>query len=697
MPANPPPNGSPFSASQDGVPLDGVGLERQTKAAASPRKTKEAVPASVSRTERSLLFLFGIPYLLYAFWCGFLLLTLPDPQGRYPSLVSIGLLSALGGAALIILIGWFAVMRISASKVSIASRRRSLVKVVATLLPGLLLSAAVPVFITREPPVNIDVVSPAQAADFVAPVAVTFSVQNAVQTLARLDHRAVKFQWDTNGDGTQDDETLTPQETTVYPHQGVYSVVVRIVFSDNSYRRLVRAISIPQEVFSVMPYNPTVDKPARFSIAALLADPKQLKQVTWDFGDNSTPQTSTSPDVVHTFYALGTYPVAATVQLQNQSLAVLKRTVQVQNEPPLPFPITLTTEPKDLVGPAPFGVVFHLDTKEPLKNIHWSFGDGKEQQGPDLQRIGHTYDHEGIFSVDVQARSASGDLADLNALVRVAGALSLPDLQFVSTPPIQAQKIEGEAPLTVTVTPQTAVPLIQFSWDAPQARNVQTDQTGKITAEYPDEGTYTLTLIAQDADGKTLRLPLTVTVDPPAAQPVILMQPDGGSAPLTVTFDASQSFAPPNDTIAGFKWLFGDEGQGQNAVQLGAARIDHVYQQPGQYTVTLTVVMASGKEYTAQKTIVVQKPALHACFLASRTKVQAGNGVQFDSSCTTGAPTSYLWDVRNSAHPETVLAQSPDKNYVYVFSGSGTYTVNLTLQDQWKNEDSQSVTITVTP
>jgi PKD repeat protein len=665
--------------------------------AATGKKSGSVDPETLKvRKSKVLLILLGVTvYAAYAFWCMALLAMLPDPSGGKQQLVSLGLMSALGGVVVILGIGWFAFTRIAKSETSIALKRRSVIKAAAILLPAFCLSAAVPLMITRQPPLYIDIVSPTKAEDFVAPVAVTLSVQRAADTLKKLGQRPLKYQWDTNGDAKQDEETVQPSTTAVYQKQGVYGVIVRIVLSDGSVKRLTRQVIIPQSVFSVTPVQPIVEKPVNFSVAGLLPDPKTLVSVTWDFGDGTPQVTPKTPDTLHTFYTLGDYTVSAVILLQNNTQVSLHRTVSVQEQPPLPFPVTLTTQPQNLMGPAPFGALFRVDTTEPLKEVQWSFGDGKEERGADLLRIGHSFDNVGVYPVITRVRSMSGQLAELTTIVRVTETLSMSDLRFEGSPPVNNYIVTGEAPLDVEITPKTSVPLVHFLWELEGSGATVQGET--VRGTFRKEGAYTLTLVGQDADGKTARIPITVQVKPPAAEATILVQPDGGVAPLKVSFDASQSFIPPDETVAGFKWLFGDEGGGTDQGQLGAARVEHTYQGPGDYTTTLQVVLASGKTYTATRTIVVRKPTLSACLETSRMKVQTGKGVEFDSGCSTGTPSSYLWDVRYDAQPNVVLAQSTTPKYVYVFDNAGTYTVSLTVKDQFGNEDSKSVTITVTP
>lgn len=592
--------------------------------------------------------------------------------------------------------GFILLRRISASKVSIETRRRSLIILGVALLPGIFLAIATPLLINREPTFPLDIVKPTSASDFVAPVTVTLSVERATAILRNLGLQAVKYQWDTDGDGKINDETVVPTTTVLYQRKGVYNAAVRIILPAKAYRRATRSIVIPQEVFSMIPVQPVIEKTVKFSVAALLNDPKLLSQVQWDFGDGNPPQIVTVPDIAYTYYAVGSYPVTAVMQLQNKSQVTYKRTIDVIKPPPLPFPVTLTTEPKTLVGPSPFGVLFTVKTSQKLNEVSWDFGDGKQDRGAALLRESHLFDTPGIYPVVVRARDIDGKLAEITSVVRVTDTLALRDLQFTGSPAVLNAKVSGEVPLEINLTPKTSQPLVRFSWELPDDLNF--DANGAtLSGILRTEGTYTVTLMAEGAEGKSMRMPVSIEVKPPSAEPTILMTPDGGVAPLLVTFDASETFVPPGQTVAGFKWLFGDETNGARSPELSAARVEHTYKNPGEFAIQLHVVLASGKELTVQKTIIVRKPTLSACITASRLSVDAGKGVEFDSSCSTGAPAAALWDIRRDDTPDVVQGQSSEADYIYVFQEPGNYTVTLTLKDAFGNLDKKSIAITVNP
>lgn len=84
-------------------------------------------------------------------------------------------------------------------------------------------------------------------------------------------------------------------------------------------------------------------------------------------------------------------------------------------------------------------------------------------------------------------------------------------------------------------------------------------------------------------------------------QAVILAEPDSGDAPLTVSFDASTS-VDPDGSIESCSWDFGD---GHTASDF---QLSHVFETPGDYQVTLTVVDDDDNTAQSETTIHVYSP-----------------------------------------------------------------------------------------
>ena len=622
-----------------------------------------------------ILGLLVTPYIIYLLWCVFLLGVLPNPQGDYQELISVGSMSTLSFGTLITFIATMFIRRILRNQyATLQSKSISISKVVVAILPGIVMSVIVPMTIPKEPALVLHIADPVNVRELVAPISITFSLEESVQILAVRGLKPVKYEWDFDGDGKMEDETFEPFASAVYDKKGVFVVRARMYMNDGSSRTVLMRITIPRAVFSVKPIKPIVDEPVTFSIAHLISKDNPIREVRWDFNnDGEIDKVSDEPSVRYTFLRTGEEAIRAVILFQNQNQVEMDNTITVHSPLPLPFPVSITTEPEYLISPPPFGVIFTINTDEPHHEVQWEFGDGEVATG---DRVGHTFRDINEHRVTAEVRSLSGGMiAKVYKDVSVVSVLSINDLRFEGMPVVQGNKLSAEIPVEVSLTPITSQPLIDFFWEAPKATVVlQTDTTLKATYRRP--GTYILTLIATDAEGSVLRLPLTLDARPPGSSVTFRMSPDNGVAPLLVRFDASETVIP-GDEITGFEWVFGsrDRKGGLSTPLQGGAQVEYLFDSPGTYEVTATAFTVTGDKISATKTIVIRAPVLDACFSTSRVSGKAPLGVSFDMSCSTGNSTSVKWDFGDGA-------QSEEASPIHVFERSGVYNVRLQLQDQ---------------
>lgn len=653
----------------DGPSVDGF---------SSPEEQKVPVVSTAAKT--TLLVAFLAPYALYLLWSVFLLSVLPSASGEYDALVPIGIGTSVLGGIVLLLLSAILLKRVSDAKTDQFRKIIGFAKVCAVVLPGFVLSTIVPFLILQEPSLQIEIISPQDRTNLTAPVAVTFSVESAQQILEKRGLTVEKVLWDYNGDGELNEETAEMKVTAVYEKKQNYTVVARLLLSDRSERRLITRLSIPESVFSVFPLRPIINEPVTFSVEHLLTEGIELKEVSWDFNsDGEIDEVTADKEVSFTYFRPGATKISAVVVLSNQSQLRLQKEILVSDPPPLPFEVSIITEPENLLGPAPFGVLFSINTKEPYSKIDWNIGDEKQATG---DRVGHTFDKNGNYYVTAEVYSLSGAVARLSKTVRVVDVLRLPDLQFSGSHPVVNRKVAAEVPLTLELKPETTQPLINFNWEVSGATSVESTET-ILQANFRRAGSYTVTLVAVGPSGNVLRLPLSIEVQPPSSQINIRMQPEGGVAPLAVRFDASETVIP-GEEITGFEWKFGDEAA---PVLQGGAQIEYVFEKPGTFKAFVTAFTTSGKSFSADRTIVVRAPVLDACFTSSRTTGSAPLGVTFDMSCTTGMPSSILWDFGDGS-------TSKEKKPVHVFERNGTYTVTLRLQDDQGTTSQESLIIT---
>lgn len=144
----------------------------------------------------------------------------------------------------------------------------------------------------------------------------------------------------------------------------------------------------------------------------------------------------------------------------------------------------------------------------------------------------------------------------------------------------------------------------------------------------------------------------------------------------TVVFTNNTTGSPP----ILFEWDFGDGSPISNAVNPV-----HVYDAPGDYTISLRAVNPTG-ESSATATVQVGY-APQAAFATHPAMPLPGQSVQFINQSTGAEPLTYLWDFGDGA-------TSDKANPSHTYTEAGSYVVTLTASNLW-GEDTATDTISV--
>ena len=223
------------------------------------------------------------------------------------------------------------------------------------------------------------------------------------------------------------------------------------------------------------------------------------------------------------------------------------------------------------------------------------------------------------------------------------------------------------------------------------------EKTGKTTTHiYAAEGIYTVTLTVGNGHGLTATDTTRLQTNgyPPNEAPTasFTASPTEGDAPLEVNLDASAS-ADGDGSIGGFDWDFGDNSTGAGETT------SHVYEEPGTYTVTLTVEDEEGATDVATREIRVldggapanDQPS--AAFTATPTEGMVPLLVQFDATDSEdpdGEIATYYWDFGDGATLADGMAMPS-----HIYTSEGEFSVELTVVDDRGASDSATVTIDV--
>lgn len=152
------------------------------------------------------------------------------------------------------------------------------------------------------------------------------------------------------------------------------------------------------------------------------------------------------------------------------------------------------------------------------------------------------------------------------------------------------------------------------------------------------------------------------------------------------SYDATDSY--DNSEIVYFNWSFGD-GTTLDGTDTTPS---HTYQDPGIYTVTLTVTDSGGNTDTAEITVTVKDITSPTAVITLQDTVEEDVDCRFNASDSTdyGGIVTYTWEFGDGTNMTTSLVK-----VLHAYDDRGTYTVNLTVTDEAGNTGSASTTIVV--
>ncbi len=159
----------------------------------------------------------------------------------------------------------------------------------------------------------------------------------------------------------------------------------------------------------------------------------------------------------------------------------------------------------------------------------------------------------------------------------------------------------------------------------------------------------------------------------PEGPPVAVLQavPNTGCAPVSVSFDGSQSYDPDGDAIASYTFSFGD---GTAAVTQSSPTTTHTYASGGSYSATLQVKCSrdavSSKTAQAMVSVASPPPAPVISAPASARPNQTG----LTASVASHGGSRYNWSVSNG----TITAGQGTSRITFTAGAKGSVTLSVT-------------------
>lgn len=393
---------------------------------------------------------------------------------------------------------------------------------------------------------------------------------------------------------------------------------------------------------------------------------------SWDFGDG-TIVTTDEPTIIHRYLQDSTYTVALTVYEADGDTSTEIKTDYIavhDTGPTADFSADSTSSDEPLTVNFTDESISH----DGIITWNWDFGDGEisSEQNPT-----HEYAQNGAYTVTLTVTELDEDTATETKSDYITVLDTAPTADFSADP------INGTEPLSISLTDLSVSShddIVAWSWNFGDG-NGSNEQNP--THEYLQNGTYTITLTAYDADGtSTTNVKADyINVDDTEPTAGFSADPASGNEPLSVTF--TDNSISPHDGIESWSWDFGD-GETSNA-----QNPSHTYSQENTYTVTLVVTEPDGDTSTETRTIAVDDTGPTASFSAEPTEGAAPLIVTFtDESSSHDGIVGWSWDFGDDSHS---TEQNPEHTYVQ----EGTYTVTLTVTESDGNTDAMTTDIEV--
>jgi PKD repeat protein len=379
-----------------------------------------------------------------------------------------------------------------------------------------------------------------------------------------------------------------------------------------SRARCIKDIAIKPTVNCSWTSNaPVCDDIVRFN------GPAGMDTYQWDFGDGDS---SPLEDPIHRYRKFGTYTVKLTVTSCGISKTG-KGPVEVRTQPDCSWtsnaPVCNGT-PVQFSGPAG------------MDSYQWDFGDGAISSSKDPS---HLYRAPGIYAINLTTTKCN-IAKTCPGTVEVKG----PDCSWTSNAPVcEGTEVQFSGPSGMD----------SYYWRFGDGLTSSDKDPAHL---YRVPGTYTVKLtVTSCSSSKTCTG--SVTVKP---------QPDcSWTSNAPVCKGTPVQFTGPAG-MESYHWDFGDHSPGDRAMSPS-----HLYQDPGTYTVKLTVT-SCGSSKTCTGSVVV---TAIDCSWTSNAPVCNGTAVQFNGPA---GMDSYQWEFGDNQ-------SSSSKDPSHLYRAPGIYAVNLTV------------------
>ncbi|MFC1616339.1 PKD domain-containing protein [Patescibacteria group bacterium] len=438
-------------------------------------------------------------------------------------------------------------------------------------------------------------------------------------------------------------------------------------------------VTVPEDTLGL-----TAPIEIKFDASNVPYDKKQYQILSykWDFGDGDT---GTNQIITHEYGDKGDddgrFNVLLTVTFRDKETGEeitqdYDKIITISDQA-----ISAIFEADPQEGEAPLEVEFDAsDSVDPdgdIDTYEWDFDEDGEFDDAEGINVSNEFDKTGTYTISLRVTSTTGDFA-------------ISDLDIVV-----GEETKPEAIITITDEPTTFLigeqyvfkgddssspngKISDYEWDFGDGSPTVTTKTASHT--YDNAGTFEVTLLVIDEEGKEDEASKTITIGAPQGTPKAIISTDpvisgdslslSGSAPFTVVFDASGSTDSDNN-IVDYEWDFDGDGVTDGY----GAKASYSYNASGTYNAKVKVIDSDGN--SGEETIIIQVEAqgVTANIQADKVDGSVPLTVNFDASGSAypgGQIVGYTWDFGDGGSPKSGTSTISHK---YTTIGSFTASV----------------------
>jgi len=411
----------------------------------------------------------------------------------------------------------------------------------------------------------------------------------------------VSYEWDF-GDGnitTGSDPIIVHNYSTF----GYYTVTLNVTDSEGLWdikSETLKVIAPPKADFVWSPTIPRENETVTFNASISVPNGGIIALYEWDFGDGTPPLFRMNyPIATHQFTTCGNYTVTLTVTDSEYLNDTVSKIIAIGASPNASF--TWFPEHPQTHETITFNASMSNPNGGTIISYEWNFGDGNVTTVTD-PIVSHYYTTLGDYIVTLNVTDNEGLWDTESNTVSVVAAVG-PHADFTWSPP--SPYVNETIVFNASASTPNGGMIVSYEWDFGDGKVlIMSDPIAYHS--YLLKGNYTVSLNVTDNQGLWSRKSKIISVLPPGGPTAAFVwYPSSPTPNQTVTFDASGSLPGWNGThhppILTYTWDFGDG----NITSLTAPVIYHLYSQPGNYTVMLTVVDSGNQSNTVSHVVEV--------------------------------------------------------------------------------------------